>query len=248
MYLLYGLLSLLLYSIWQYNVNSRFSYRNLIWKRGQDMTLIVALEKEDKIAILSDTRTTLRQNGEKKEYNDNTIKIHPIKNIVLSVIGASGIKVNKQSSNQSDIHLYDIAEKLAENYSTIDASSFLRELSNIWNSYITRTDYQGEVPFWILACEWKNGTAQIFQYSSKLGTVGGPSYAYVSPDGQEIMFPKYLNPAQFDQLSYEEIIERSKEGFSEVMMKQEGVGGEVVIYELNRNPELSKWLVSPSWL
>jgi hypothetical protein len=212
------------------------------------MTLIVAFEKEDKIAILSDTRTTLRKNGEKKEYNDNTIKIHPIKNIVLSVIGVSGIEGNKQSSIQSDIHLSDIVEKLAENYSTIDALSFLGELSNIWNSYIDRANYQGDTPYWLLACEWKNGTGQIFVYSSRKGVIEGPSPGYISQAGTEIMFPKYFSPEQLKQLPYEDIIENNKKGFSEVMKKHEGVGGEVVIYEMNRNPELSKWLVSPSWL
>lgn len=208
------------------------------------MTLILAFEWKDqtpyndKIVIMSDSRATWLREGKDPVWLDNIVKIVPLNNIVLSTVNLGAIPL----PDNSILSVAEVAKEVAERFiGNINVTDFTAQLADSWGLILQRHGIsQTDAIFEFIIAEWKGNNSYIHHYySKKSDRAHDSSQNFIRGAGQEILM-NYTRGIY--DMSYEMAIRQLKQGFHAVMQKYDSVGGEVHIYELNRNPTLCKWL------
>lgn len=212
------------------------------------MTLVIAVSIEDKIVVMADSRITRMSNQEVKEHYDNRQKIFPVNGrFVFALTGAAKIKLE----NGSYLDSHDVMEHFISinrnNFEKVSGKVLLVKLIETWNKTLTHykllpSDYQLN----FILCEWiklvNNFYPKIYSYNSSGKFTEGDG-AFGDEEALNLINP--FGRVDLKGFTAEEVILHFKNGYATVKKHVKTVGGIVQVYELNKNPLLSKWIVSP---
>lgn len=206
------------------------------------MTMLVSYVWNDRIVIMADSRSTLKENQVAISFSDTTLKIYPFLNRgVIATSGLSKIQLNDEN--------YFPISAIIENFISVNKKVLKRStgkqiisslVETINNNLITNfnrdpKDLNNRITLLVGIFDYENDLAypRIYKYQSNFE---GIDYTDKIVSGDDEVYPiiqPYFNE-DIKSLTFEESIEHFKEGFTEVIKTVETVGGPINIYILQQ--------------